>query len=66
MFVGGAPAVVASPLFDRVVVTDTLPPFRLPEKLVARRVTVLGTAPLLAEAIARIHGGGSVSELLAD
>ncbi len=66
LFVGGAPAVIASPLFDRVVVTDTLPPFRLPEKLAARHVTVLGTAPLLAEAIARIHGGGSVSELLAD
>ncbi|GAA4254521.1 ribose-phosphate diphosphokinase [Azospirillum formosense] len=66
LFVGGAPTVVASPLFDHVVVTDTLPPFRLPEKLVSRRVTVLPTAPLLAEAIARIHGGGSVSDLLAD
>ncbi|MBP2296769.1 ribose-phosphate diphosphokinase [Azospirillum rugosum] len=66
VFVGGAPAVVASPLFDRVVVTDTLPPFRLPERLVAHHVTVLGTAPLLAEAIVRIHRGGSVSELLAD
>lgn len=66
VFVGGAPTVVASPLFDGVVVTDTLPPFRLPEKLVSRRVTVLSTAPLFAEAIARIHGGGSVSDLLAD
>ena len=66
VFVGAAADFVASPLFDRIIVTDTLPPFRLPEKLVSGRLTVLSAAPLLAEAIARIHGGGSISELLAD
>ncbi|WP_448205666.1 ribose-phosphate diphosphokinase [Azospirillum sp. sgz302134] len=65
VFVGAAD-VVASPLFDRIIVTDTLPPFRLPDELLSRRVTVLGIAPLLGEAIARIHAGGSISELLAD
>jgi ribose-phosphate pyrophosphokinase len=66
VFTGGVADFVASPLFDRIIVTDTLPPFRLPEELVSSRLTVLSAAPLLAEAIARIHGGGSISELLAD
>jgi ribose-phosphate pyrophosphokinase len=66
VFNGAAKDFVASPLFDRIVVTDTLPPFRLPEELISSRLTVLSAAPLLAEAIARIHGGGSISELLAD
>ncbi|MGF7209985.1 ribose-phosphate pyrophosphokinase [Skermanella aerolata] len=66
VFVGAAAEFVASPLFDRIVVTDTLPPFRLPQDLVSDRLTVLSAAPLLGEAIARIHGGGSISELLAD
>jgi ribose-phosphate pyrophosphokinase len=66
VFVGAAADFVASPLFDRIMVTDTLPPFRLPEDLVSGRLSVLSAAPLLAEAIARIHAGGSISDLLAD
>jgi ribose-phosphate pyrophosphokinase len=66
VFVGAAADFVASPLFDRIMVTDTLPPFRLPEELVSGRVSVLSVAPLLADAIARIHAGGSISDLLAD
>ena len=63
LFVGEAAAMVADPVFDSVVVTDTIPTFRLPSALVEARLTVLSAAPLFAEAIRRIHTGGSLVEL---
>jgi ribose-phosphate pyrophosphokinase len=66
LFVGDAPAMVADPLFDSIVVTDTIPPFRLPVDLVEKRLTVLEVAPLFADAVGRIHTGGSLVELLGD
>jgi ribose-phosphate pyrophosphokinase len=48
---------------DEVVATDTVP--LAPEKRLPR-LTVLSVAPLLAEAIRRIHEGESVSALFAD
>jgi len=64
LFTGDAAAVVAGPAFDSILVTDTVPPFRLPAELVADRLTVLDVAPLFAEAIGRIHSGGSLAELM--
>lgn len=64
VFVGAANEVLADPLLERVLVTDTIPPFRLDAALLARKVTVLESAPLVAEAISRIHGGGSIVDLL--
>ena len=60
--------VLSSPAVDRIagspivelVVTDTIP--LPPEKRVAK-ITILPLAPLLAEAIHRIHTGRSVGEL---
>ncbi|WP_431855352.1 ribose-phosphate diphosphokinase [Azospirillum sp.] len=66
VFAPGAAHLLAAPAFERIVVTDTLAPFRLPEDVLARRLDVLDIAPLLAEAIARLHAGGSISDLLAD
>ncbi len=43
-----------------LVVTDTLP---LPEEKRNGKITVLSVAPLLGEAISRIHGGSSVGAL---
>jgi ribose-phosphate pyrophosphokinase len=63
LFVENAWRAVADPDFDRVVVTDTVPPFRLDENLVRDRLTVLESAGLIAEAIRRVHGGGSIVEL---
>ena len=63
IFVGEAARMVADSGLERLVVTDTIPPFRLDPALVRRKVTVLDTAPLFAEAIRRIHTGGSVVEL---
>ncbi len=45
---------------EEVVITDTIP---LPETKHLDRITVLSVAPLLAEAIDRIHEDLSVSEL---
>jgi ribose-phosphate pyrophosphokinase len=64
LFMAGAAEVFADAAFDGVVVTDTVPAFRLPPTLVAQKVTVLDTTALVAEAIRRIATGGSIVELL--
>ena len=55
-----APEVMARSTFSEVVVTDTIP--MSPEKRNGK-VTVLSVAPLLGEAICRIHRGLSVGEM---
>ncbi len=64
LFVGNAAALVAEPGLGKLVITDSVTPFRLPLELVSRKVEILDSARLFAEAIARIHSGESVSELL--
>ncbi|HEX9673911.1 MAG TPA: ribose-phosphate pyrophosphokinase [Burkholderiales bacterium] len=64
IFVGAAGRMVADPGLERLVVTDTIPPFRLDPTLVRDKVIVLDTAPLFAEAIRRTHTGESVVELV--
>jgi ribose-phosphate pyrophosphokinase len=66
VFVGEAGAVLADPALDQVVVTDSIPPFRLPHALLQNKVSVLETAPLFAEAIRRLHSGGSLVALMED
>jgi ribose-phosphate pyrophosphokinase len=66
IFVGKAEQVVADPALDSLVVTNTLPPFRLDPELVRNRLTVLDVAPLFADAIRRIHSGGSIVALLGE
>jgi len=66
IFVGQADQVVADPALDSLVVTNTLPPFRLDPELVRNRLTVLDIAPLFASAIRRIHNGGSIVDLLGE
>ena len=63
LFVGKPETLLNDPDIDRIVVTDTVPPFRLPVDAIGRKVTVLESAPLVAEAIRRIHDGGSLVEL---
>ena len=65
LFIGDAPAkLIAGDAFDAVVVTDTIPAFRVDARLVQKKLTVLDTAPLVASAIRRLHTGGSLVELL--
>ncbi len=64
VFVGEANRILASDDFEQVTVTDSIAPFRLDPELVARKLAVLSTADLFAQAIQRIHTGGSLVELL--
>jgi len=60
----GAAAAITAPALARILVTDTVPPFRLPPGLLGTRIEVVSAAPLFAEAIRRLHEGGSITELL--
>jgi ribose-phosphate pyrophosphokinase len=64
LFVGGAEVLFTDVSIDHVVVTDTVPPFRLSPQAIKDRLTVVGAAGLFAEAIRRIHEGGSIVDLL--
>jgi ribose-phosphate pyrophosphokinase len=64
LFVGNAARLLADSGLDRLVVTDSVPPFRVDPALARRNLTVLDTAPLFAEAVRRLHAGGSLVELL--
>jgi ribose-phosphate pyrophosphokinase len=64
LFMSGSEAMLADPALSSVVVTDTVPSFRVEPALAGRKLTVLETAPLFAEAIRRMHDGDSVVELL--
>jgi len=64
VFVGDAGRLFSGTELDQIVVTDTIPPFRLDPELAGRKLTVLSAAPLFAEAIRRIHEGGSLVELM--
>jgi ribose-phosphate pyrophosphokinase len=64
IFVGTANHLLSGTELDKIVVTDTIPPFRLDPELARNKLVVLTVAPLFAEAIRRIHAGGSLVELL--
>lgn len=64
LFVGDAPRMLADPALTGLVVTDSVPSFRLPAGPVRDKLVVLPTARLFALAIDRIHRGGSVTALL--
>jgi ribose-phosphate pyrophosphokinase len=49
---------------ERIVVTDIVPPFRLGDGPVKAKLTVLSSAPLIAEAIYRLHVCGSLTDSL--
>jgi ribose-phosphate pyrophosphokinase len=56
-------ALSAAPL-DTVAVLDHIPPTPLDDALVAGKLVMLRSAPLLAEAIRRLHEGRSMGDLL--
>jgi len=64
LFMTGAAEVLADPAIDRLVVTDTVPAFRLAGGPAHDKVEVLPAAPLLATAIRRLHEGAPLSDLL--
>lgn len=66
LFMAGANTVLADPMLDGIIITDTVTPFRLESGAIKAKVTVLSSAELFAEAIRRIHANESISELMGE
>ncbi|WJW76568.1 ribose-phosphate pyrophosphokinase [Thiohalobacter sp. IOR34] len=66
LFVGDVGHKLALPALEQLVITDSVVPFRLAGTPAAERLVVLDSARLVAEAIHRMHEGGSLVELMAD
>jgi ribose-phosphate pyrophosphokinase len=64
LFSTAAEQALSDDCLERIVVTNTVPPFRLSNDFQRRKLTVLDVAPLLAESIRRVHEGGSLTELM--
>jgi ribose-phosphate pyrophosphokinase len=64
VFAANANQVLSGAPLEKIVITNTIPPFRLDPRVVRSKLTVLDTTPLFAEAIRRIQSGGSIVELL--
>jgi len=65
-FVAEASAALADPAIETLVVTDSLPPAAISPELQREKLAVLDSTGLFAQAIERIHKGGSLVELLGD
>jgi len=63
LFMRGSAEVLADPTLDQVVVTDSVPPFRLEHPEHNDKLALLPSAPLLAKAIRRLHEGRSLTDL---
>ncbi len=64
LFMPGAEAALADPAIDRIIATDSVPPFRLTAGPVRDKLEIVSAAPLLAEAIRRLHENEPLSDLL--
>jgi ribose-phosphate pyrophosphokinase len=65
LFMEGSEAVVTHPAIDRLIVTDSVSRPRAALEAMSNKVEVLSCAPLLADAIRRLHGDEPLSGLLA-
>ncbi|HTN65633.1 MAG TPA: ribose-phosphate pyrophosphokinase [Burkholderiaceae bacterium] len=63
LFTGDANAVLACDVLEQIVITDTVPPFRLEQGVVRDKITIISSAGLFAEAIRQIHTGQSIADL---
>lgn len=64
LFMPGSAEVLADSAIDRLVVADTVPPFRLDAKAVRQKLEVIPAAPLFAEAILRLDANRGLSDFL--
>jgi ribose-phosphate pyrophosphokinase len=64
LFMPGSAKVLADPALDRLVVTDTVPAFRLDDPAARAKLEILSAAPLLADAVRRLHEDRSLTDLL--
>ena len=66
LFVGRANEYLDRSFLKSIVITDTVKPFRITNPSVQRKLKVIKTAKLFAEAIKRITSDESVSDLIAN
>ncbi len=64
VFAAAANATLAASCVEEIVVTDTIPPARVTDPGLRAKLVTVSAAGLFAEAIKRLHAGGSVVELL--
>jgi len=64
LFIDKANQILSTAALEKIVITDTIPPFRLDPDLARDKLVIVSAARLFAEAIERIHSGGSIVELL--
>ena len=64
LFMPGAETALADGAIDRIIATDSVPPFRLPAGPVRAKLEIVSAAPLFAEAIRRLHQNETLADLL--
>ena len=64
LFMRGSAEVIADAAIDQIVVSDAVPPFRLDYPAQNKKLVVLPSAPLLAEAIRCLHEERSLTDLM--
>lgn len=64
LFMTGAAEALADPVIDDIIITDTVPPFRLPTGPARDKLIILSAVPLLAETIARLHDERALTDLV--
>jgi ribose-phosphate pyrophosphokinase len=64
VFAAAANATLAESRVEEIVVTDTIPPLRVTDGRLRAKLVKVSVAPLFAEAICRLHRGGSISDLV--
>jgi len=64
LLTGDAAALLAESALEEVVITDTVTSAGLPAAMATGRLRILSCAGLFGQAIARLHGGGSLVELM--
>lgn len=64
LFVGEASRTLAEAPLEQIVITDTVPPFRLETALVEEKLVRLDAAPLMAAAVQHLHTGRASADLL--
>lgn len=66
LFTGNAKSILAAAPLKHIIVTDTVPPFRLDATFVTTHIENVSAVPLFADCIKCLHGGSSISQLLGD
>ena len=64
VFSSAAESILTESAIDRIVVTDTVPPWRLSNAFIESKMDIVDTAPLFAGAIQCVNWGESIVDLL--